>query len=363
MSGRFIINGRFLAKPFTGVTRVGRELLAAVSHAALGRPDLRDRLALAAPEGARYDPATQAEIAAAMPILAGPGSIPAEQLRMPFAHPADTIVSFCNVTPLLARRSIIWIHDAHIFEAPESYGAAYRAWHTAMLRGCSLRRFQIVTVSHYSRDALIRAGAPGARIAVIHNGGDHILRAAPDYGVLRTHGLNQGPFVVIMGSPAKHKNVPFSARALRDGLPPAVKIALVGMHQAGAYAQSDSVLNDPRIVVLPQVQDQHLRALYERAACVVVPSVLEGFGLPSVETLWAGGVLVSSNATSLPEVAGDAALYFDPRDAGDIAAKTLQAMQSDVAATLRQKAIAHRAHFTWTRAANQFLDGYVTPST
>lgn len=352
---RFLINGRFLAKPYTGVTRVGRELLNALTQELAERDAWRGRFALAAPDGADFGPAGREAIAQVMAITTGPGSIPAEQLAMPFSAGGDVVVSFCNVTPLLALRSIIWIHDAHIFEAPETYGAAYRAWHTLMLRGSGLRGFRIVTVSDYSRDALIRVGAPAQRIAVISNGGDHILREHPDHAGADALGLGAGPFVLVMGSPAKHKNAPFAVRALLAGLPEAVKIAVVGLHQAGAYVGEQAMPQDARIALLPRITDGVLHALYQRAACVVVPSLLEGFGLPAAETLWAGGVLAIADATALPEVGGDAALRFDPRDAADIAAKTREAMTPAIAARLRAAAVTQRERFAWRRAARDLL--------
>jgi hypothetical protein len=356
VSASVLLNGRFLAKPVTGVTRVGRELLAAITEELAAR-DEPHRLALAAPADAVFEPTSKARVAAAMPIVRGPASIPAEQMQFALRDRHATIVSFCNVTPLLARRAIVWIHDAHIFEAPDSYKTLYRLWHVGQLRGATLRRYRIVTVSDYSRRRLIDFGAPAARLSVIHNGGDHILRTAAEPEALPALGLHDAPFVLVMGSPAKHKNLPRTLAALTSRLDPKIKIAVVGLSQAGAaYADDGEPMpQDDRTIRLPRITDGVLRALYERAAVTIVPSVLEGFGLPAAEAMWSGGTLALANATALPEVGGQAALYFDPHDGDDIVRTVMAAMAPETAAKLRAAAVVQRERFQWRNSARALL--------
>jgi glycosyltransferase involved in cell wall biosynthesis len=305
---------------------------------------------------ATFEPVDRAAIEAAMPILPGPGSIPQEQMHFPLRHFGDTVVSLCNVTPLLAKRAIVWIHDAHIFEAPDSYGRFYRYWHTVQLRGSGLRGYQIVTVSNYSKERLIAHGAPADRIKVLYNGGDHILRAVSRWEEVKGLGLDDVPFALVLGSPAKHKNMAFALQALLRGLPDSVKIAVVGLHQIGAYTESDGIPVHPRIVRLPRVSDDALRALYERTSVTVIPSLLEGFGLPAAEALWCGSPLAISDKTALPEVGGDAAVLFDPSDAEDMAAKVRLAMEPETSARLREAAVSQREKFQWRSTALRLIE-------
>src|SRR5262245_40137299 len=114
-----VINGRFLAKPHGGVARVGVELLRAlIEEISENAPDLRLRIAI--PDGAERVPRTQ-ECSHTRGFSGRLG----EQLVMPAVYPGATILSFCNATPLLASRSVVWIHDAHVFDAPETYPRAY----------------------------------------------------------------------------------------------------------------------------------------------------------------------------------------------------------------------------------------------
>jgi glycosyltransferase involved in cell wall biosynthesis len=107
-----------------------------------------------------------------------------------------------------------------------------------------------------------------------------------------------------------------------------------------------------RCKVLGRVDQPTLELLYQQAAAVVVPSLYEGFGLPLIEAMSRGKVVVAAPASSLPEVGGDAALYADPADP-DAFAKALETALEDnaVRAKLTGAARARAAQFTWDRCA------------
>lgn len=348
----YLVNARFLATPTTGVGRVGRELLRAILEELATHPaDHRPRMEIAAHAGAEVAGAA----AAGVPLIVGPSNLPQEQALLPWLRPGATIISFANSTPLLARRSIIWIHDAHVFEAPENYSRLYRLWHQFMLRMSVLRGFRIVTVSNYSRQALIKRGANPDRIEVIYNGGDHILRETPDPEIAETYGLSKDSFVLLLGTRARHKNLPFAIEALVRHGPPDLKIVVVGLHQRGKYAGDQVLLDDPRVICLPRISDGALRVLYERARCVAIPSELEGFSLPAAEAMWCGAPLVLANRTALPEVGGEAAIFFEPGDAAGFVEAIMQASGPRRAA-LAEAAEKHRELFRWRDAARRFVD-------
>lgn len=357
---RFVVNGRFLSKPLGGVTRVGREMLRALIAETRARGEGPVVVAAAKsaiiplPEGDRPVRAWRSEWG--VELTAGPEGRIGEQTTLPWQALGDTIVSFCNTTPLLSRRSVIWIHDANVFDAPQSYTPAYRLWHKTMLAGSVARRFDIVTVSEYSRSRLIACGAPPEQVTVIYNGGDHILASPPDEGPMQEAGLAGRPYVLVVGSRARHKNMPFAVQALSERLDPTIRIALVGLHQEGPYGADPRVETDARVVRLPAIPDAALRALYRHAACLVLPSKQEGFGLPAAEALFEDTPLVLSDRTSLPEIGGDAALYFDPTDAAGLAAAVTRAMSHDVRARLIAAGRVHRERFRWRASARRLLD-------
>jgi glycosyltransferase involved in cell wall biosynthesis len=352
-----VVNGRFLAKPNSGVSRVGVELLRALGEE-IAEAGLPLRLRVATPPEAVTD-ASQG--APALERTRGFASNLGVQLALPFLYRGATVISFCNETPLMAAGSVLWIHDTNIFDAPESYPRAYRLWHRLILETAKRRGFEVATVSACARARLIAHGLLPAKIRVIYNGGDHILREAEDARVLQSHGLQGKDFILVVGSPARHKNVPFAIRSLLPLCSAKLHVAVLGMSQVGPYAGPQGFAQDPRVTILPRVTDGELRALYRAARVVLSPSLYEGFGLYVAEAMFAeSGPLVLSQRAALPEVAGDAALYFDPRDPISLRGAVQLAMQPDSQRALADAARSRREQFRWRRAARQVLESYLS---
>lgn len=346
-----VVNGRFLAKPNSGVSRVGVELLRALGEE-IAEAGLPLRLRVATPPEAALD-ARQTE------RTRGFASNLGVQLALPFLYRGATVISFCNETPLMAARSVLWIHDTNIFDAPDSYPFAYRLWHRLILETAKLRSFEVATVSACARARLITHGLLPAKVRVIYNGGDHILSEAEDTRVLQSHGLRGKDFVLVVGSPARHKNVPFAVQSLLPLCGAKLQVAVLGMSQVGPYAGKPGFAQDPRVTLLPRVTDGELRALYRAARVVLSPSLSEGFGLYVAEAMFAeSGPLVLSQRGALPEVAGDAALYFDPRDPVSLRRAVQLALQPESQRALADAARSRRELFRWRRAARQVLESY-----
>ena len=170
-------------------------------------------------------------------------------------------------------------------------------------------------------------------------------------------------YILYVGRPTPHKNLErlIAAFDILKQEHPYLCLVLAGKKDRNyqriqTTAEQQGIAD---IIFTDFVSDQQLRWLYEHCQAYIFPSLSEGFGLPGLEAMRHGAPVVSSNATCLPEVHGDAALYFDPLDITDMAAKINQVLTD---ATLRQKLITdgreHVKSFSWQRMAQQTLQVY-----
>jgi glycosyltransferase involved in cell wall biosynthesis len=107
------------------------------------------------------------------------------------------------------------------------------------------------------------------------------------------------------------------------------------------------------------VPDNELKELYAKAALYVFPSFYEGFGLPPLEAMAHGLAVISSNKTCLPEILGEAALYFNPDDETDMKNKIVEALTDEkLLETLRNRGYEQIKKYSWGRCASQTLEVY-----
>ncbi|MDH4104319.1 MAG: glycosyltransferase family 4 protein, partial [Thermoleophilia bacterium] len=109
------------------------------------------------------------------------------------------------------------------------------------------------------------------------------------------------------------------------------------------------------------VSPSELASLYRRAACLVYPSLYEGFGMPPLEAMASGCPVAASRAGAIPEVCGDAAVLFDPTDVDAIAAAILQV--DERREELSERGLARAAGFTWDETARKHEASYVAGAT
>lgn len=174
----------------------------------------------------------------------------------------------------------------------------------------------------------------------------------------------RAPFIIHVGSPLPHKNLEGLVAAFGElkQKHPDLQLVLAGKKEKYFQTLEDSVKDHPvrdSIVFTGFVSDAELKWLYQSAEAYVMPSFSEGFGLPGLEAIVHGCPLVSSNATCLPEVFGDAAEYFDPRNPRDMADK----IDSVISSEKRRKELVHNGYvqlkkYSWQRMAEQTLEVY-----
>ncbi len=171
-------------------------------------------------------------------------------------------------------------------------------------------------------------------------------------------------FVFAVGTAFPHKNLDRLVKAFEivNASQPELKLVLAGKKEY-YYEQLQKQINvstaQKNIIVPGFVSDGELRWLYENAKAYVFPSLSEGFGLPGLEAMAHGCPVVSSNATTLPEVNGDAAHYFNPEDVDDMAARILDVITDEkLRKDLIQKGHEQLKKYSWKRMAEQTLEVY-----
>lgn len=239
------------------------------------------------------------------------------------------------VPPVDRPPAVTTLHDLQ-HELYERFFSRVELQYRRTVYGWTVKRSRLlIAISEHARGTLLdRYGLATDRVRTIHLGIDH-ARFTPD-------DRDREPFLLYPANHWPHKNHQrlFAAFAFVRRERPDLRLVLTGRGHERA--------------VLPAGVESHghvtmdeLVELYRTAACLVFPSLYEGFGLPPLEAMACGCPVAASNATSLPEVCGDAAEYFDPLSPEDTAAAILRALDG----RLVERGLAQAAGFTWDACA------------
>jgi glycosyltransferase involved in cell wall biosynthesis len=263
------------------------------------------------------------------------------------------------VIPLLHPASVVTIHDLGYLHEPGAHPRWQRLMLDATTRWNARAARRVIAVSSQTKSDLVEHyGIPPDRVSVIHSGVDSSrFRRLDPAPVLQELGI-QPPYLLFLSTVQPRKNVvrlidAFEALGDRD-------LSLVIAGRSGwladgieqRIAASGTVQSVYR---LGYVADQAVPALYNGAAAFVLPSLYEGFGMGVLEAMACGCPVVVSNCSSLPEVAGDAAVLIDPYDVGAIRDGIRRVLDPDVRDALVAAGLRRAATFTWQRAALQTL--------
>lgn len=225
------------------------------------------------------------------------------------------------------------------------------------------RSDRIIAPSHVTAYDIVRfTGVDGDKITVIPLGVHARFRPVQDphqrHAVRTRYGLPE-KFVLALGTRRLHKNinrlVAGFAQIAGDVPQTLVIVGPIG----GAWPRSRALAaltRQRRVIELLYVEEQDLATLYSMAELFVQPSIIEGFGLPILEAMACGCPVACSNTSSLPEVAGDAALLFDPFSVTALAAALQQALlSSDLRHDLSQRGLRQAGQFSWEQTVADTL--------
>ena len=273
----------------------------------------------------------------------------------------------CVPLSLTGARRVATLHDAIPYIYPETSTRLdwliYHFWLPLAVR----RLDSIITVSKRSKADILRyLPVKPENVTVIPEAAAPMYRPmnqAQIEAALLRHGI-RFPYMLYVGSIEGRKNLTRLLEAfaqVRDWSQK-WKLVIVGAHK-WKYAPLFDTLKQLQLTsdvhFTGYVPEEDLPALYNGASVFVFPSLYEGFGLPVLEAMACGVPVVTSNCSSLPEVAGEAAILVDSTDVNAIAVAIRRVLEEpELAATLRAKGLARAGHYTWGRTARETIAVY-----
>ncbi len=279
---------------------------------------------------------------------------------------ADLVHYPANIGALRKTPSVLTVHDLSFLRHPEWFRWERAAYYRfAAVRSARLARRVIADSQSTAQDLQELAGINADRIDVVPLGVDPAFAPAEEAAQEAARKKYNLPeqFFLYVGTLEPRKNLPRLIAAWdRIAEDTGVRLVLAGREGwkvAGLHAAIHAARHAARIHLPGFIAPEDLAPLLSAARAFVWPSLYEGFGLPVLEAMACGAPVLASNTSSLPEVAGDAALLVDPEDVNAIAAalKTLAANE-DQRAQLRKRGLVRAAKFTWSRTAQLTLASY-----
>ena len=259
-------------------------------------------------------------------------------------------------------RTVTTFHDLFVINGDYST-AEFRRRFTLLAEDAARRSDRIITVSQYTADQVVKhLGCPREQISVIHHGINPLPRFSDeDLAEFRRRQGLEAPFLLHVGAIQKRKNVVRVVEAF-ERLNSQFRLVLAGSAGYGAKEIMDRIESSrarERIQVHGYVDDRFLARLYRTATALIFPSLEEGFGFPVLEAMSAGLPVVTSNRSSLPEIAAGAARLVDPESTDEIEAGIEDVIvNQDLRERLVRQGRARAAEFNWIKAAHETLRVY-----
>lgn len=250
-------------------------------------------------------------------------------------------------SPRVQAPTVVTLHDVQHRDLPEFFGPARRSFRRLAYDRAARSAAAVIVTSEFVRDR--------ARDALdLDPGRIHVVPHAIDHTVFRPGDDEREAIILYPARGWPHKNHArlFQAFAILRETRPQLRLILTGGGLERLEPLPEGVEN------LGEVPASQLASLYRRAACLVYPSLYEGFGIPPLEAMACGCPVAASNAGAIPEVCGDAAVLFDPTDVEAMAAAVVDADGRHD--ELRELGLARAALYTWDETARRHEEVYRT---
>ncbi len=281
------------------------------------------------------------------------------------------LVHFTNLNhPVFYKgKFVVTIHDLTLFDYAERASAFKKFAYSYVIKKAAQNSQKILTVSEFAKRQMVKKFAINAsKVVVTYNGIDDKFKKITNPRTLlqgEKYGLDK-PYYLYVGQWRSHKNLLVLVRAfaqlMQKGLQGKVELVFAGKidkkyPELTSEVEKLGLKNDVKFTGF--VEDADLPIIYNNALAFVFPSLSEGFGLPALEAQACATPVVSSDKTSLPEVLGDGAVYFNATSVSDLTKKMIDVLQDE---KLRNKLIdeglENAKRFTWKQTAQKTLEVY-----
>lgn len=301
------------------------------------------------------------------PVVRIPLSLSVELRR----RPVDVLHVQYTAPPSAPCPVVATIHDLAFEHLPETFNR--RSWMQLRLtvRRTARRAARIITVSEYSRQDIGKTYqiAPEQIVVTPEAAPPHFAPVTSEtelINIRQKYGIDSD-YILSLGSIQPRKNLErlieaySSLRSLRvrSKLPKLVIAGKRGWLEREIFRAADRSKFGKDILFVGYVAEPDLPALFSGALTFVYPSYFEGFGLPVLEAMQCGTPVIAGNRTSIPEIAGDAALLFDPFNTEAVREALARVMDdAELRTSLRQRGLKRANEFNWTRTAELTLQTY-----
>lgn len=335
---RLVVNTRFSTRRLTGVERYASEIVRRLG----------------------------CEIRPVQPVTKLPGGLGHiwEQLFLPFLLNSDELLwSPANTGPIILSKQVLTIHDLSWLEHPQGFEPIFTRWYRWLLPKLIQRVKYVLTPSRYIKLRIIdRFQISRKRVIVVPGGVDRgIFAPVKDaQQILRPLSIPKR-FILYVGSQGWRKNLVGLVEAwarLGQLFPEDVQALYLVLAGTGGHPfRKVNLPTYPGVIYLGYVPDIFLPALYSAALAFINPSFYEGFGLTTLEAMACGTAVISSRAGALPEVAGGAALYFDPQVEEELVESIHHIVtNTELRIELKRSGLRRAAQFSWDDSAARVLD-------
>jgi glycosyltransferase involved in cell wall biosynthesis len=285
----------------------------------------------------------------------------------------DLIHGLAFAAPLASScPTVVTVHDLSFLRYPAAFRPVNRQYLSLVTKASTRRAVRVIAVSESTRQDVIElCGVAADRVVAVPNGVTPDFSPAEPAAVSafrRRAGLPER-YILYLGTLEPRKNLVrlleayalLQAQAQHDGedLPPLVIAGAKGWYYREIFARVTALGLGERVILPGFVPSDDLPWWYRGAELFVYPSLFEGFGLPVLEAMACGTPSITSRASSLPEVAGDAAVLVDPNDTGQLARAMRQVLTTpELAGRLRAAGPRRAALFSWDRTATATREVY-----